>query len=67
MENNNNTRKKIRFLPIIVLILFYLNTFSSALEVAQAQNDISYMILAFTVTLPFFVPIIIAAIFLLKR
>ena len=67
MENNNNTRKKIRFLPIIVLILFYLNTFSSALEVAQAQNDISYMILAFTVTLPFFVTIIIAEIFLLKR
>ena len=67
MENNNNTRKKIRFLPIIVLILFYLNTFSSALEVAQAQNDISYMILAFTVTLPFFVPIIIAAIFLIKK
>jgi len=67
MENNNNKRKKIRFLPIIVLILFYLNTFSSALEVAQAQNDISYMILAFTVTLPFFVPIIIAAIFLIKK
>jgi len=67
MENNNNNRKKIRFLPIIVLILFYLNTFSSALEVAQAQNDISYMILAFTITLPFFIPIIIAAIFLIKR
>ncbi len=67
MENNNTNRKKIRFLPIIVLILFYLNTFSSALEVAQAQNDISYIILAFTVTLPFFVPIIIAAIFLIKK
>ncbi len=67
MENNYKSRKKIRFIPIIVLILFYLNTFSSALEVAQAQNDVSYMILAFTVTLPFFIPIIIAAFFLIKK
>ena len=66
MENNNN-RKKNRFVPIIVLIIFYLNVFTDALGVAQAQNDISYIILAFTVTLPFFIPIIIATIFLIKK
>ncbi len=66
MEKNNN-RKKIRFIPIIVLILFYLTVLLDALGVAQAQNDISYMILAFTVTLPFFIPIIIAAILLIKK
>lgn len=66
MENRNN-RKKVRFIPIIVLIIFYLNIFTDALGVAKAQNDISYIILAFTVTLPYLIPIIIATIFLIKK
>jgi len=67
MENENKTRKIIKFIPVVVLILFYLTTFSTAIEVARAQNDISYMILSFTVTLPFFIPIILAIIFLIKK
>ena len=66
METTDN-RKKARFIPIIVLILFFLNSFVAALEVAQAQNDMSYIILSFTVTLPFFIPLIKATVILIKR
>ena len=67
MENKNKNKRILRFIPIVVLLLFYLTTFVTAIEVALAQNDLSYMILSFTVTLPFFIPIIIAIIFLIKK
>jgi hypothetical protein len=49
-----------KYIPIIAVILFYLMELSFAVQVAQAQNDIAYIILAFTAPAPLFIGMIIA-------
>lgn len=58
---------KKRFIPIIALILFYLLELNYAFIVASAQNDYSYIILAFTGPLPLFIGIILTTIKLIKQ
>lgn len=56
-----------KYIPVIVLIIFYLNVLRSAFEVAIAENNISYIILGITAPLPFLIAIIIALIKLIKK
>ncbi len=56
-----------KYIPIIVLILFYLNVLRSAVDVAIAENNISYIILGITAPLPFLIAIVIALIKLIKK
>jgi hypothetical protein len=56
-----------KYIPVIILIIFYLNVLRSALDVATAENNISYVILGITAPLPFLIAIIIALIKLIKK
>ncbi|MFX0071564.1 MAG: hypothetical protein ACFFAO_10785 [Candidatus Hermodarchaeota archaeon] len=56
-----------RYLPIIVLILFYLSVLNSAFKVATAENNISFIILGLIAPLPFLIAIAIALIKLVKN
>lgn len=49
-----------KYIPIIAIVLFYLMELSFAFQVAQAQNNISYIILVFTAPAPLFIGMIIA-------
>jgi len=60
-------KKRYRFMPIVALILTYLLGLNYAFSVISAQNDISYLILAGTVTLPYLIGIVIATLKLLKK
>ena len=59
--------KKEKYIPIVILIIFYLNVLRSAVDVAIAQNNISFIILGITAPLPFLIAIIIAFIKLIKK
>ena len=56
-----------KYIPVIVLILFYLNGLRSAIDVATAENNISFIILVITAPLPFLIAIVIALIKLIKK
>ena len=56
-----------KYIPVIVLILFYLNGMRSAVDVATAENNISFIILGITAPLPFLIAIVIALIKLIKK
>lgn len=56
-----------KYIPIIAVILFYLMEINFAVQVAQALNDISFIILAFTAPAPLFIGIIIAIVRLSKE
>jgi len=56
-----------KYIPIIVLLIFYLNILRSAVDLALAENNISYIILGITAPLPLFIGIVIALIKLIKK
>ena len=56
-----------KYIPIIILALFYLNVLRSAVSLALAENNLSYIILGITAPLPFLVGIILALIKLIKK
>lgn len=56
-----------KYIPIIILVLFYLNVLRSAVNLALAENNLSYIILGITAPLPFLVGIIFALIKLIKK
>ena len=56
-----------KYIPIIAVILFYLMELSFAIQVAQALNDISFIILAFAAPAPLFIGMIIAIVRLYKE
>jgi hypothetical protein len=56
-----------KYIPIIVLLIFYLNILRSAFDVALAENNISYIILGITAPLPLLIGIVIALIKLIKK
>lgn len=60
-------KNKIKYIPVIVLVVFYLNTLRSAFDVAIAENNFSYIILGITAPLPFLIAIVIALIKLIKK
>ena len=56
-----------KYIPIIVLFLFYLNILRSAVDLALAQNNFSYIILGVTAPLPFLIGIILALVKLMIK
>ncbi|MHA1148664.1 MAG: hypothetical protein ACTSR8_10510 [Promethearchaeota archaeon] len=56
-----------KYLPIIALLLFFLMELNYTILVAEAQNDISYLILAITVSQPLLIGMLIATIRLKKE
>jgi hypothetical protein len=56
-----------KYIPIIVLLIFYLNILRSAVDLALAENNISYIILGITAPLPLLIGIVIALIKLIKK
>ncbi len=60
-------KKNEKYIPIVILIIFYLNVLRSAVDVAIAQNNISFIILGITAPIPFLIAIFIAFIKLIKK
>jgi len=60
-------KNKYKFLPLIALLLFYLMELMQAINVSIVQNEMSYIILAFTVPLPLLIGAIVAFIKLLRE
>ena len=58
---------KTKYVPIIVVLLFYLMELSYGFQVAIAQNDISYIILALTAPLPLLLGIIFSVLILARK
>jgi hypothetical protein len=56
-----------KYIPVVILILFYLNILRSAFNVAIAENNFSYIILGILAPLPFLISIVIALIKLIKK
>ena len=56
-----------KYIPIIILILFYLSILRNAFDVAFAENNASFIILGILAPFPFLVGIIIALIKLIKK
>ena len=56
-----------KYIPTVILIVFYLNVLRSAVNVTIAQNNISFIILGIFAPLPFLIAIFIALIKLIKK
>ena len=56
-----------KYLPVIVLILFYLSVLRSAINLAIVENNIAFIILGLAAPIPFLIAIIIALIKLVKK
>jgi len=56
-----------KYIPVIVLLIIYLNVLRSAVDIAIAENNIAYIILGFTAPLPFIIATMIALIKLIKK
>ncbi len=56
-----------KYIPVVILILFYLNILRSAFNVTIAENNFSYIILGILAPLPFLIGIVIALIKLIKK
>ena len=56
-----------KYIPVVILILFYLNILRNAFDVAFAENNASFIILGILAPLPFLISIVIALIKLIKK
>jgi len=56
-----------KYIPVVILILFYLNILRSAINVTIAENNFSYINLGILAPLPFLIGIVIALIKLIKK
>lgn len=67
MKRERKMKINEKYIPVIILIIFYLNVLRSAVDIAIAENNISYIILGITAPLPFLIAIVIALIKLIKK
>lgn len=59
-------KNKVKYIPIIVLIISYFTTLLFALKLYIDENNIAYIIIGITAPLPLLIGIIIALIKLIK-
>ena len=59
--------EKTKYIPILVIVAFYLSVLRFSIYVAIAQNDFSFIILGLTAPLPLLIAIVVAFLKLIKK
>ncbi len=59
--------EKTKYIPILVILAFYLSVLRLGFYVAMAQNDFSFIILGLTAPLPLLIAIIVSILKLRKK